>query len=48
GAAVGVSGQAFTILPKQTACYHCMFPSLDEESMPTCSIEGVHPPILSL
>ena len=48
GAAVGVSGQAFTILPKQTACYHCMFPALDEDAMPTCSIEGVHPPILSL
>jgi adenylyltransferase/sulfurtransferase len=48
GAAVGVSGQAFTILPKQTACYHCMFPSLDEDTMPTCSIEGVHPSILSL
>ena len=48
GAAVGVSGQAFTILPKQSACYHCMFPSLDEESMPTCSIEGVHPSILSI
>jgi len=48
GAAVGVSGQAFTILPKQTACYHCMFPALDEDAMPTCSIEGVHPSILSL
>jgi adenylyltransferase/sulfurtransferase len=48
GAAVGVSGQAFTILPKHSACYHCMFPSLDEDSMPTCSIEGVHPSILSI
>ena len=48
GAAVGVSGQVFTIIPKQTACYHCMFPELDEDSMPTCSIEGVHPSILSL
>jgi len=48
GAAVGVSGQAFTVLPKITACYHCMFPSLDEDSMPTCSIEGVHPSILSI
>jgi adenylyltransferase/sulfurtransferase len=48
GAAVGVSGQAFTILPKTTACYCCMFPSLDEDSMPTCSIEGVHPSILSI
>ena len=48
GAAVGVSGQAFTILPRDSACYHCMFPSLDEDSMPTCSIEGVHPAILSI
>ena len=48
GAAVGVTGQVFTILPKTSACYHCMFPSLDEDSMPTCSIEGVHPSILSI
>ena len=43
-----MSGQAFTILPKKSACYHCLFPSLDEDSMPTCSIEGVHPSILSI
>lgn len=48
GAAVGVSGQIFTILPKTSACYYCMFPDLDEDSMPTCSIEGVHPSILSI
>lgn len=48
GAAVGVSGQVFTILPNTTACYHCVFPSLDENSMPTCSTEGVHPSILSI
>ena len=48
GAAVGVSGQVFTIIPNQTACYHCIFPSLDENSMPTCSTEGVHPSILSI
>jgi len=48
GAAVGVSGQVFTIIPKETACYHCLFPALDEDSMPTCSIEGVHPSILSI
>lgn len=49
GAAVGVSGQAFTVLPqKKTACYYCVFPDLDEDSMPTCSIEGVHPSILSV
>ncbi len=48
GAAVGVSGQAFTIIPGETACYHCMFPDLNEDTMPTCSIEGVHPSILSI
>lgn len=48
GAAVGVSGQAFTVLPGQSACYHCVFPDLNEDSMPTCSIEGVHPSILSI
>lgn len=48
GAAVGVSGQAFTIMPRNSACYYCMFPELDEESMPTCSIEGVHPAVLSI
>jgi MoeZ/MoeB domain. len=25
-----------------------MFPALDEDTMPTCSIEGVHPSILSI
>jgi adenylyltransferase/sulfurtransferase len=48
GAAVGTSGQAFTILPKESACYYCMFPTLNEDTMPTCSIEGVHPSILSI
>ncbi len=48
GAAVGTSGQVFTVLPKKSACYFCMFPELDESTMPTCSIEGVHPPILSI
>jgi adenylyltransferase/sulfurtransferase len=48
GAAVGVSGQAFTVLPKLSACYYCMFPDLNEDTMPTCSIEGVHPSILSI
>jgi len=48
GAAVGVTGQSFTILPNQSACYHCLFPALDEDSMPTCSIAGVHPSILSI
>lgn len=49
GAAVATSGQVFTVLPKKSACYFCRFPgTLDEDLMPTCSIEGVHPSILSV
>tara|TARA_B110000014_G_scaffold109345_1_gene74907 strand:+ start:181 stop:1506 length:1326 start_codon:yes stop_codon:yes gene_type:complete len=48
GAAVGVTGQVFTVLPKKTACYNCLFPILDEDAMPTCSVDGVHPSILSI
>ena len=48
GAAVGVTGQVFTVIPNESACYYCMFPALDEDSMPTCSLEGVHPSILSV
>lgn len=48
GAAVGVSGQAFTVMPGKSACYYCVFPGLEEDSMPTCSLEGVHPSILSV
>lgn len=48
GAAVGVAGQVFTVLPGVSACYHCIFPDLDEEAMPSCGIEGVHPSILSI
>src|SRR3989344_5605310 len=32
GAAVGVSGQVFTILPKESACYHFFFPALEKDS----------------
>ncbi len=48
GAAVGVAGQAFTVVPGESACYRCVFPALDEDKMPACSVEGVHPPILSI
>ena len=49
GAAVGTSGQVFTSFTKKV-CMLLLHVSmdLDEDSMPTCSIEGVHPPILSI
>ncbi|GIU70770.1 MAG: hypothetical protein KatS3mg003_0249 [Candidatus Nitrosocaldaceae archaeon] len=48
GGAIGMLGSACTILPYQSACLRCIFPSLVEEEMPTCSTEGVHPSVLSI
>ena len=44
----GMLGSVCTILPSKTACLRCMFPELNEEEMPACSTEGVHPSILYL
>ena len=46
--ALGVLGSVCTILPNKTACLRCIFPELNEEEMPACSTEGVHPSILYL
>src|SRR5215207_1954857 len=46
--ALGMLGSVCTILPNKTACLRCMFPELEEDEMPTCSTEGVHPSILYL
>ena len=46
--ALGMLGSICTIIPNKTACLRCIFPSLAEDDMPTCSTEGVHPSILYL
>lgn len=46
--AIGMTGSVSTILPNKSACLRCMFPELNEEEMPACSTEGVHPSILYL
>jgi molybdopterin/thiamine biosynthesis adenylyltransferase/molybdopterin converting factor small subunit len=46
--ALGMLGSVCTILPNKTACLRCMFPELEEDKMPTCSTEGVHPSLLYL
>ena len=46
--ALGMLGSVCTILPSKTACLRCMFPELNEEEMPACSTECVHPSILYL
>ncbi len=48
GGAIGMLGSACTILPYKSACLRCVFPSLVEDEMPTCSTEGVHPSVLSV
>jgi adenylyltransferase/sulfurtransferase len=46
--AISVTGSVSTILPNKSACLRCMFPELNEDEMPACSTEGVHPSILYL
>jgi len=48
GAAVMTYGNASTIIPGETPCLECFYGNLDDESLPTCSVAGVHPSILSL
>jgi adenylyltransferase/sulfurtransferase len=48
GGAIGLLGSACTIIPGETACLRCIFPSLAEDDMPTCSTEGIHPSVLSI
>jgi adenylyltransferase/sulfurtransferase len=46
--AIGMLGSVTTIIPNKTACLRCLFPALNEDEMPACSTEGVHPSILYL
>ena len=48
GAAVGMEGQALTIVPGATACYRCVFGVIDDSTTPKCATTGVHPSILSV
>ncbi|MGH9909848.1 MAG: HesA/MoeB/ThiF family protein, partial [Nitrososphaerales archaeon] len=48
GGAIGLLGSVCTIIPNETACLRCIFPSLADDDMPTCSTEGIHPSVLSV
>jgi len=48
GAAVMTYGNVSTIIPGETPCLECFYGNLDDETLPTCSVAGVHPSILSL
>jgi len=46
--AIESQGNASTILPGKTPCLECIYPGLEDETLPKCSIVGVHPSILSI
>jgi molybdopterin/thiamine biosynthesis adenylyltransferase len=48
GAAVAMYGNTSTILPGKTACLQCFYDSIGDEALPSCSILGVHPSVISL
>jgi molybdopterin/thiamine biosynthesis adenylyltransferase len=48
GAAVSMYGNTSTILPEQTPCLQCFQGSVQDDALPSCSVLGVHPSILSL
>jgi molybdopterin/thiamine biosynthesis adenylyltransferase len=48
GGAVSMYGNTSTILPRRTACLECFCGSVEDDALPSCSVLGVHPSILSL
>lgn len=48
GAAISTFGNASTIVPGETPCLECFQGNIDDETMPTCAVVGVHPSVLSV
>nr|MDO8082116.1 HesA/MoeB/ThiF family protein [Candidatus Freyarchaeota archaeon] len=48
GAAIMTYGSVSTIIPNKTPCLECFQGNLEDESMPTCAVVGVHPSVLSI
>jgi adenylyltransferase/sulfurtransferase len=48
GAAIELMGSATSIIPGETPCLECIYPSLRDEDMDRCAVVGVHPSILSI
>lgn len=48
GAAIATHGHVSTILPGETPCLECFQGNLDDETLPTCAVVGVHPSILGI
>jgi adenylyltransferase/sulfurtransferase len=48
GAAIMTYGSVSTIIPNKTPCLECFQGNLEDDSMPTCAVVGVHPSVLSI
>jgi adenylyltransferase/sulfurtransferase len=48
GSAITTMGNASTILPRETPCLECFYGNLDDSTLPTCAVVGVHPAIVNI
>ena len=48
GAAVAYNGNVTTILPEKTACLECFQGGIDDSTLPTCAVVGVHPSLVNV
>jgi len=48
GAVIMQVGNATTIVPGETACLECFQGGIDDASLPSCAVMGVHPSIIGL
>ena len=48
GSAIMTMGNASTIMPNETPCLECFYGNLDDTTLPSCAIVGVHPAVLSV
>ena len=48
GAVITNVGKASTIIPGETACLECFQGNVDDDSLPTCAVAGVHPSVISI
>jgi len=48
GAVITQIGNATTIVPGETVCFECFQGGLDDESLPSCAVVGVHPSVIGV
>lgn len=48
GAVITHVGNATTIIPGETACLECFQGNVDDDSLPSCAVAGVHPSMIGI